>query len=237
MKFSKFTEQTWQINNTLDLFAKGGKYFTKINWVLVSWKWKLSKGVADFMGAYLSPLCISQWGLVHIYIGDNCWLFSPFFVSAQKADKNYVITQGGNLPCKNIMHFVSQDDIKSLVSQVLQECDRQQYTSVALPAIGTGLCLPFLKRVRCMWSCWSQDSSDEFDLSEEVIIWWKFIWKYAVLKSGVRGLWKLISFTPYSDLVHKEHEFSKASTSLLTGIQKYVCACWRTCSLVCVGSS
>ncbi|NWU40255.1 PAR14 polymerase, partial [Hylia prasina] len=57
---------------------------------------------------------------------------------AQKTDKNYIITQAGNLPCKKIMHFVYRDDIRSLVSQVLQECDLQQYTSVTFPAIGTG---------------------------------------------------------------------------------------------------
>uniref|UniRef100_A0A8C5JS33 Poly [ADP-ribose] polymerase n=1 Tax=Junco hyemalis TaxID=40217 RepID=A0A8C5JS33_JUNHY len=63
-------------------------------------------------------------------------------VLAQKTGKNYIITQAGNLPCKNIMHFVYQNDIRSLVSQVLQECELQQYTSVILPAIGTGLLLP-----------------------------------------------------------------------------------------------
>ncbi|XP_032920371.1 protein mono-ADP-ribosyltransferase PARP14-like isoform X2 [Catharus ustulatus] len=57
---------------------------------------------------------------------------------ARQTGNNYVITQGGNLPCKNIIHFVAQDDIKSLVSQVLQECELQQYTSVTFPAIGTG---------------------------------------------------------------------------------------------------
>ncbi|NWZ96911.1 PAR14 polymerase, partial [Nesospiza acunhae] len=59
-------------------------------------------------------------------------------VLGMKTDKNYIITQAGNLPCKNIMHFVYQSDIRSLVSQVLQECDLQQYTSVIFPAIGTG---------------------------------------------------------------------------------------------------
>ncbi|XP_059331487.1 protein mono-ADP-ribosyltransferase PARP14-like [Ammospiza nelsoni] len=59
-------------------------------------------------------------------------------VLAQKTGKNYIITQAGNLPCKNIMHFVYQNDIRSLVSQVLQECELQQYTSVIFPAIGTG---------------------------------------------------------------------------------------------------
>ncbi|NWS05484.1 PAR14 polymerase, partial [Motacilla alba] len=59
-------------------------------------------------------------------------------VLAQQTDKNYIITQAGNLPCKKIMHFVHQRDIRSLVSQVLQECELQQYTSVTFPAIGTG---------------------------------------------------------------------------------------------------
>ncbi|NXO62508.1 PAR14 polymerase, partial [Phainopepla nitens] len=59
-------------------------------------------------------------------------------VLAWKTENNYIITQAGNLPCKNIIHVVYRDDIKFLVSQVLQECELQQYTSVAFPAIGTG---------------------------------------------------------------------------------------------------
>ncbi|NXB17225.1 PAR14 polymerase, partial [Rhagologus leucostigma] len=59
-------------------------------------------------------------------------------VLAQQTNKNYIITQAGNLPCKKIIHFVAQNDIKLLVSQVLHECELQQYTSVAFPAIGTG---------------------------------------------------------------------------------------------------
>ncbi|NWZ42339.1 PAR14 polymerase, partial [Brachypodius atriceps] len=59
-------------------------------------------------------------------------------VLGMKTDKNFIITLAGNLPCKKIIHFVYQDDIRSLVSQVLQECNLQLYTSVAFPAIGTG---------------------------------------------------------------------------------------------------
>ncbi|NXG59232.1 PAR14 polymerase, partial [Hemiprocne comata] len=51
---------------------------------------------------------------------------------------NYITTQAGNLPCKKIIHFIAQTDIKLLVSTVLQECELQQYTSVTFPAIGTG---------------------------------------------------------------------------------------------------
>ncbi|KAM9380258.1 protein mono-ADP-ribosyltransferase PARP14 [Phaethornis superciliosus] len=57
---------------------------------------------------------------------------------AALSDKSYIITQGGNLPCKNIIHFISQNDIKLLVSKVLEECETQKYTSVTFPAIGTG---------------------------------------------------------------------------------------------------
>ncbi|NXD82845.1 PAR14 polymerase, partial [Halcyon senegalensis] len=57
---------------------------------------------------------------------------------ALQPTKSYITTQAGSLPCKKIIHFVSQDDIKDLVSKVLQECELQQYTSVAFPAIGTG---------------------------------------------------------------------------------------------------
>ncbi|NXY72105.1 PAR14 polymerase, partial [Glareola pratincola] len=57
---------------------------------------------------------------------------------ASQQSKSYITTQAGKLPCKNIIHFVAQDDIKMLVTKVLQECELQQYTSVTFPAIGTG---------------------------------------------------------------------------------------------------
>ncbi|NXL63108.1 PAR14 polymerase, partial [Chordeiles acutipennis] len=57
---------------------------------------------------------------------------------ASLPNKGYITTQAGNLPCKKIIHFVAHEDIKMLVSEVLQECESQQYTSVAFPAIGTG---------------------------------------------------------------------------------------------------
>ncbi|KAK2532667.1 protein mono-ADP-ribosyltransferase PARP14 isoform X1 [Columba livia] len=57
---------------------------------------------------------------------------------ALQSKQLFITTQAGNLPCKYIIHFVAQEDIKSQVSQVLQECELQQYSSVAFPAIGTG---------------------------------------------------------------------------------------------------
>ncbi|NXO77606.1 PAR14 polymerase, partial [Sitta europaea] len=59
-------------------------------------------------------------------------------LAQQTGNKKYIITQAGNLPCKNIIHLVYDQDIRSLVSQVLQQCELHQYTSVAFPAIGTG---------------------------------------------------------------------------------------------------
>ncbi|NWS74302.1 PAR14 polymerase, partial [Crotophaga sulcirostris] len=57
---------------------------------------------------------------------------------ASQPHKGYITTQAGSLPCKKIIHCVPQDDIKMLVSKVLQECELQKYTSVTFPAIGTG---------------------------------------------------------------------------------------------------
>ncbi|OXB58391.1 hypothetical protein ASZ78_012419 [Callipepla squamata] len=57
---------------------------------------------------------------------------------ALQPNDGYITTQAGSLPCKNIIHFVYQDNIKVSVSKVLQECELQQYSSVTFPAIGTG---------------------------------------------------------------------------------------------------
>ncbi|NXP80631.1 PAR14 polymerase, partial [Ramphastos sulfuratus] len=57
---------------------------------------------------------------------------------ASQSNKSFITTKAGNLPCKKIIHFVAQTDIVDLVSQVLQECELQKYTSVTFPAIGTG---------------------------------------------------------------------------------------------------
>uniref|UniRef100_A0A8C3JV57 Poly [ADP-ribose] polymerase n=1 Tax=Calidris pygmaea TaxID=425635 RepID=A0A8C3JV57_9CHAR len=51
-----------------------------------------------------------------------------------------VITQGGKLSCKKIMHLISSNNVKSQVSLVLEKCEQRKYKSVSFPAIGTGLC-------------------------------------------------------------------------------------------------
>ncbi|XP_018417196.1 PREDICTED: poly [ADP-ribose] polymerase 14-like [Nanorana parkeri] len=56
-------------------------------------------------------------------------------------NNGYVITGGGNLPCKNIIHVAGQTKpqvIKQCVINALHMCERQQATSVAFPAMGTG---------------------------------------------------------------------------------------------------
>ncbi|NWI16296.1 PAR14 polymerase, partial [Crypturellus soui] len=57
---------------------------------------------------------------------------------AWQLQSGFVTTESGNLPCKKIIHLIHSLDIKNQVTQVLQECELQMYTSVAFPAIGTG---------------------------------------------------------------------------------------------------
>ncbi|XP_043852360.1 protein mono-ADP-ribosyltransferase PARP14 isoform X2 [Dromiciops gliroides] len=52
--------------------------------------------------------------------------------------KDFIVTQGGNLRCKKIIHVVGGNDVKQTISEVLQECEKMKYTSISLPAIGTG---------------------------------------------------------------------------------------------------
>ncbi|XP_072558555.1 protein mono-ADP-ribosyltransferase PARP14-like isoform X1 [Paramormyrops kingsleyae] len=55
--------------------------------------------------------------------------------------KGYLLTQAGQLSCKNIIHIVGQTDpnkIKVVVYKVLQVCEEKQFGSVSFPAISTG---------------------------------------------------------------------------------------------------
>ncbi|KAK2839529.1 hypothetical protein Q5P01_013269 [Channa striata] len=52
-----------------------------------------------------------------------------------------IMTQPGNLKCKKILHLVGQTDpvkIKKAVTDALEMCEKDTYTSVSFPAIGTG---------------------------------------------------------------------------------------------------
>ncbi|KAM5276355.1 protein mono-ADP-ribosyltransferase PARP14 [Hipposideros larvatus] len=59
-------------------------------------------------------------------------------ILAQQGNNNYIITEGGLLKCKNIIHVIGGNDVKKSVSYVLQECEKRNYSSICLPAIGTG---------------------------------------------------------------------------------------------------
>ncbi|XP_027724859.1 poly [ADP-ribose] polymerase 15-like, partial [Vombatus ursinus] len=51
--------------------------------------------------------------------------------------RNFIVTQGGNLRCKKIIHVIGGNDVKQTISEVLQECEQMKYVSISLPAIGT----------------------------------------------------------------------------------------------------
>nr|XP_060495764.1 protein mono-ADP-ribosyltransferase PARP14 isoform X5 [Panthera onca] len=56
----------------------------------------------------------------------------------QKGNSDYIITEGGLLRCKNIVHVIGGNNVKRSISYVLQECEKRNYSSICLPAIGTG---------------------------------------------------------------------------------------------------
>ncbi|KAF6120826.1 poly(ADP-ribose) polymerase family member 14 [Phyllostomus discolor] len=60
------------------------------------------------------------------------------FRLAQQSNNDYIITGGGLLKCKSIIHVSGGSDVKRLVSCILQECENRNYSSICLPAIGTG---------------------------------------------------------------------------------------------------
>ncbi|XP_041529414.1 protein mono-ADP-ribosyltransferase PARP14-like [Microtus oregoni] len=60
-----------------------------------------------------------------------------FSVLAQQ-NSEYIVTEGGSLRCKSIIHVVGGNDVKRSVSCVLEECEQRNYSSICLPAIGTG---------------------------------------------------------------------------------------------------
>uniref|UniRef100_A0A673T7E0 Poly [ADP-ribose] polymerase n=1 Tax=Suricata suricatta TaxID=37032 RepID=A0A673T7E0_SURSU len=59
-------------------------------------------------------------------------------VLAAQPHGDFIITQGGYLMCKIIIHVFGENDVRRTVSTVLEECEQRKYTSVSLPAIGTG---------------------------------------------------------------------------------------------------
>ncbi|XP_054556489.1 protein mono-ADP-ribosyltransferase PARP14 isoform X2 [Talpa occidentalis] len=57
---------------------------------------------------------------------------------AKQGNRDYIITGGGLLKCKNIIHVVGGNDVKTSVTHILQESEKRYYSSICLPAIGTG---------------------------------------------------------------------------------------------------
>nr|XP_048310122.1 protein mono-ADP-ribosyltransferase PARP14-like [Myodes glareolus] len=53
-------------------------------------------------------------------------------------NSEYIVTEGGSLRCKSIIHVHGGNDVKRSVSCVLEECEQRNYSSICLPAIGTG---------------------------------------------------------------------------------------------------
>ncbi|XP_036450536.1 protein mono-ADP-ribosyltransferase PARP14-like [Colossoma macropomum] len=55
--------------------------------------------------------------------------------------KEMILTSGGQLPCRHIIHIVGRNTpaaIKDAVYSVLKLCEAQKFSSVAFPALGTG---------------------------------------------------------------------------------------------------
>uniref|UniRef100_A0A8C6S2W1 Poly [ADP-ribose] polymerase n=1 Tax=Nannospalax galili TaxID=1026970 RepID=A0A8C6S2W1_NANGA len=73
-----------------------------------------------------------------ILVGSASNSVSFICFPAQQNKKEYIITEGGLLNCKNIIHVVGGNDVKSSVSCILQECEQQNHSTICLPAIGTG---------------------------------------------------------------------------------------------------
>uniref|UniRef100_A0A8C0AX93 Poly [ADP-ribose] polymerase n=1 Tax=Buteo japonicus TaxID=224669 RepID=A0A8C0AX93_9AVES len=57
---------------------------------------------------------------------------------AGQCQNGFITTQGGKLLCSKIIHLIHNNNVKSQVSKVLNECELRMYKSVAFPAIGTG---------------------------------------------------------------------------------------------------
>ncbi|XP_012584971.1 PREDICTED: poly [ADP-ribose] polymerase 14-like [Condylura cristata] len=60
-------------------------------------------------------------------------------LQGKQGNSGYIITEGGLLKCKNIIHVIGRNDVKNSVTCVLQESENRNYSSICLPAIGTGI--------------------------------------------------------------------------------------------------
>ncbi|XP_072114758.1 protein mono-ADP-ribosyltransferase PARP14-like isoform X1 [Mobula birostris] len=69
-------------------------------------------------------------------VTDECKNLVP------QPNNGVVVTGSGQLPCKHIIHMVGQTDpalITASVEKVLEECEKNNITTVTFPALGTGV--------------------------------------------------------------------------------------------------
>ncbi|KAG9263154.1 poly ADP-ribose polymerase 14-like [Astyanax mexicanus] len=62
-------------------------------------------------------------------------------VKGSLQQKEHIMTSGGQLPCKHIIHVIGRNSaaaINNVVYSVLKLCDENKFSSVAFPALGTG---------------------------------------------------------------------------------------------------
>lgn len=86
-----------------------------------------------------SAIFISQKSVLLPITNVLCVFPFFFFFPATQPHRDFIVTQGGFLSCNIIIHVLGENDVRKSVSSVLEECEQRKYTSVALPAIGTGL--------------------------------------------------------------------------------------------------
>ena len=70
-----------------------------------------------------------------------CCCFLSAVNSPGYQSRPMILTSGGQLPSRNIIHIVGQSDpakIKDVVYSVLKVCEENRFSSVSFPALGTG---------------------------------------------------------------------------------------------------
>lgn len=77
-----------------------------------------------------------------IVFSHNVYWFLSVVNSPGYRPRPMILTSAGNLPSRNIIHIVVQNDpevIKEMVYSVLSVCEENKCNSVSFPALGTGL--------------------------------------------------------------------------------------------------
>ncbi|XP_069884966.1 protein mono-ADP-ribosyltransferase PARP14-like [Dipodomys merriami] len=72
---------------------------------------------------------------------------NTFNSQSSLTEPQWVYNDGGSLKCKNIIHVAGENNVKRSISCVLQEYENRNYSSIHLPAIGTGSARQDLNKV------------------------------------------------------------------------------------------